>query len=80
MEVYKKVNPSWAVQRGNSISNWNINEHVVAWLCSPSVWTAYCDATKANYVIGGPSVEMYVESYNQVPHIQGGNYTLRCNI
>ncbi len=47
-----------------------------AWLCAPSQWTAYVDEEKASYAIGGPSVEMYVDSYNQVPHTEAGNYTL----
>ena len=76
LEKYKKMNPSWAAQRGSNTSNWNNNEHAASWLCSPSQWTKYCDTTKANYAIGGPSVEMYVASYNQVPHTQGGNYIL----
>ena len=76
LEKYKKMNPSWAAQRGSNTSNWNNNEHAASWLCSPSQWTTYCDTTKANYAIGGPSVEMYVASYNQVPHTQEGNYIL----
>ena len=76
LEKYKKMNPSWAAQRGSNTSNWNNNEHAASWLCSPSQWTTYVDSTKANYAIGGPSVEMYVASYNQVPHTQVGNYTL----
>ena len=76
LEKYKKMNPSWAAQRGSNTSNWNNNEHAASWLCSPSQWTTYCDTTKANYAIGGPSVEMDVASYNQVPHTQGGNYIL----
>ena len=76
LETYKKMNPTWAAQRGSNTSNWNNNEHAAAWLCSPSQWTTYVDSSKANYAIGGPSVEMYVESYNQVSHNQEGNYTL----
>ena len=76
LEKYKKMNPSWAAQRGSSTSSWNYNEHAAAWLCSPSQWTTYVDSSKANYAIGGPSVEMYVKSYNQVSHNQEGNYTL----
>ena len=75
LETYKKLNPSWATQRGNSTSSWHTNEKAAAWLCSPSQWTTYVDSAKANYAIGGPSAEMYVESYNQVPHTIG-NYTL----
>jgi len=76
LETYKKMNPTWAAQRGSNTSNWNNNEHAAAWLCSPSQWTTYVDSSKANYAIGGPSVEMYVESYNQVSHNQEGNNTL----
>ena len=38
--------------------------------------TNYLDNTKATYAIGGPSAEMYVASYNDVSHTQGGNYKL----
>ncbi len=73
--TYKKLNSSWAAQRGSSTSSWNSNEHVAAWLCSPSKWTTYCDTSKANYAIGSPTAEMYVASYNQVSHTTG-NYKL----
>ena len=75
LETYKKLNPSWATQRGNSTSSWHTNEKAAAWLCSPSQWTIYCDTSKANYAIGSPTVEMYVASYNQVSHTTG-NYKL----
>ena len=75
LEKYKKMNPSWAAQRGSSTSSWNNNEKAAALLCSPSQWTSYVDSSKANYAIGGPSVEMYVASYNQVSHTIG-NYKL----
>ena len=75
LEKYKKMNPSWAAQRGSSTSSWNNNEKAAAWLCSPSKWTTYCDTSKANYAIGAPTAEMYVASYNQVSHTTG-NYKL----
>ena len=75
LATYKKLNPSWAAQRGSSTSSWNDNEHAAAWLCSPSNWTTYLDTTKANYAIGVPTAEMYVASYNQVSHTTG-NYKL----
>ena len=67
--LIKRMNPLWAT-KGNTVAAEtttisNPNEQVVAWLCDPSKWTAYCDTDKANYAIGGPSVEMYVKSYNQ---------------
>ena len=38
-----------------------------SWLCNPTVeeWSKYCNNSYANYVIGAPSIEMYVKSYNQ---------------
>ena len=67
--LIKKMNPLWAT-KGNTVEAEtttisNENEQAAAWLCDPSKWTAYCDTDKANYAIGGPSVEMYVRSYNQ---------------
>ena len=67
--LIKKMNPLWAT-KGNTVAAKtttisNKNEQAAAWLCDPSKWTAYCDTDKANYAIGGPSVEMYVKSYNQ---------------
>ncbi len=75
LTTYKKLNPSWAAQRGSKTSSWNFNEYAAAWLCSPSKWTTYCDTSKANYAIGSPTAEMYVASYNQVSHTTG-NYKL----
>lgn len=61
--------------RGDNESNWNTNEKAAAYLCSPVndttysntklPWKEYYNSEKAKYVIGGPSVEMYVKSYNQ---------------
>lgn len=67
--LIKRMNPLWAT-KGNTVKAEtttisNQNEQAAAWLCDPSKWTAYCDTDKANYAIGGPSVEMYVKSYNQ---------------
>ena len=67
--LIKRMNPLWAT-KGNTVEAEtttisNPNEQAAAWLCDPSKWTAYCDTDKANYAIGGPSVEMYVKSYNQ---------------
>ena len=67
--LIKRMNPLWAT-KGNTVKAEtttisNENEQAAAWLCDPSKWTAYCDTDKANYAIGGPSVEMYVKSYNQ---------------
>ena len=77
IQKYKNMNPVWNAARGTvAQSSWNNNEKASAWLCAPSQWTTYVDNTKATYAIGGPSVEMYIASYNDVPHTQVGNYTL----
>lgn len=71
----RTMNPLWATERRTSESSWNINEKAAAYLCSPVTidnytttslpWNGYYNSENANYVIGGPSVEMYVKSYNQ---------------
>ena len=81
--VLEKMNPDWWENR--STATWNANEHCAAYLCDPTstnssstsnqAWANYFDSSKASYVIGSPSVEMYVASYNQVSHTLG-NYTL----
>ena len=67
--LIKRMNPLWATKENTVAAETttisNPNEQIAAWLCDPSKWTAYCDMDKANYTIGGPSVEMYVKSYNQ---------------
>ncbi|MCI8273804.1 MAG: hypothetical protein HFJ55_06990, partial [Clostridia bacterium] len=81
----KEMNPDWAKNRGNiADTSWNENEKSAAYLCTPStggnesnlVWAKNLDKTKANYVIGSPSAEMYCDSYNSVPHPGVTNYTL----
>ena len=65
--LYKRMNPIWSAKRGGiDATSWNNNEKAAALLCAPSQWTAYVDEDKASYAIGGPSVEMYIDSYNQV--------------
>ena len=72
LEICKRMNLSWATQRGSiAPESWNNNERAAAWLCSPSQWTDYVDDTKVQYAIGGPSIEMYVASYNDVKHEVG---------
>ena len=69
---YKNMNPLWAAKRGNAKSEWKENEKAAAWLCAPSQWTAYADSSiEGSYAIGGPSVEMFVASYNDVSHDKG---------
>lgn len=76
--VYKRMNKKWANMRGKATSVWNANERAAAWLSAPSVWKRYSNglSTKVKYVIASPSAEMYVASYNQVPHNGVGNNKL----
>lgn len=72
MNIMKDLNPSWKSTyeaRGYTTQN----ERYTLLLCNPSVGTwsgigqAFKDkygATNVNYVIGGPSVEMLLDSYN----------------
>ncbi len=72
IQKYKNMNPVWNAARGTvAQSSWNDNEKASAWLCAPSQWTTYIDSTKATYATGGPSVEMYIASYNDVKHDTG---------
>jgi hypothetical protein len=78
----KEMNPNWANSRGTA-TTWIVNEKAAAWLCDPEdgsninrLWSSYYDGTKANYVIGGPSIEMYCDSYNRVEHLGVTNYKL----
>lgn len=87
----RKMNPLWAAQRTTE-SSWNNNEKAAAYLCSPVnesnysnselPWKSYYKPNdkNVNYVIGGPSIEMYVKSYNQTHDQDGnGNSALECH-
>ena len=69
------MNKKWYTERGTS-TTWNANEHEATWLCSPSQWTKYKN-NSATYAIGGPSAEIYCDSYNSVNHTTG-NYKITC--
>lgn len=66
--------------RGNNESNWNINEQAAAYLCTPTnsanattgIWKDYFDNSKADFVIGSPSAEMYCDSYSVASHTGTG--------
>lgn len=83
--VLEKMNRNWAEQRLNKTKTWTLGEHCAAWLCDPTreestsnqAFASYFDKEKANYVIGGPSVEMYMASYNEVSHTTN-SFTLGC--
>lgn len=59
--VMKKLNPQWSISDGVID---NKNENIVSWLCNPKEWSEYANEN-ANYAVGGPSMEMYVDSYRQ---------------
>ena len=75
----REMNPQWAKERGNNENEWNYNEKAAAWLCDPTKWTDYCDPEKAQYAVGGPSVEMYVKSYNEAYSESENIYVLGAN-
>jgi len=70
--ILQQMNKQWAAADGGTISitgDSAINKRASAWLCDKDVWTSqYSDNTKSdyiNYVIGSPSAEMYIKSYNE---------------
>ena len=81
--VLEKMNSVWWNERGLSQSSWKYSEHEAAYLCDPTTssstsnqaWSSCFDEEKASYVIGSPSIEMYIASYNSVQHTTG-NYVL----
>ena len=92
--VLEKMNSGWAenrLQYKDSTSDdtkWNGAEHGVAYLCDPTTsdassnqsWASYFNSINANYVIGTPSVEIYVGSYNDVTHTMGNfEYDVKYN-
>ncbi|MCI8655192.1 MAG: Ig-like domain-containing protein [Clostridia bacterium] len=83
----KEMNPYWANNRGSSESEWSVSEQAAAWLCTPATgrneglpWSDYFESGKASYVIGSPSGEMYVDSYNSVPHVNIRQQDVACSV
>lgn len=70
-----EMNPAWKAKNGTIDQD---NERAVAWLCDTNEWSAYAKAddttlrNKVNYAIGGPSIEMYVDSYNEAKQASNG--------
>ena len=62
-ECLKKMNPEWGKKDG-IISQ--TNERVCAYYCNPENWNnKYLDSSVAKYAIATPSVEMWMDAYNQ---------------
>ena len=71
--IMKKINPDWARAdaRGSvEYSNYYDSEKGATYLCNPnnSLWSGIAssfNSSELNYVIGAPSVEMFLDSYNE---------------
>ena len=71
IEIMKQINPDWARNRGNDLeaSEYLASERGAAYLCDEdnSMWSGIGNSfnvSDLNYVIGAPSVEMFLDSYN----------------
>ena len=76
--MMRKMNPDYASNQTSKTaysSLENNNERGATWLCDTTQFETYVDSTMANFAIGGPSVEMYCDSYNQVTHTSGATGT-----
>jgi hypothetical protein len=68
---YLLFNRKWNSKGTNSSKSLEQNnQQAVAWLLEPSVWDGLKTITEGissdiNYVVGAPSLEMYVDSYNR---------------
>ena len=61
-EIFEKMNVKWAKINGQVFDR--VKENSAAYLADTSKWTNYVDE-RARYAIGAPSIEMYIDSYNQ---------------
>ncbi len=61
LTIMKKMNQDWAEKDGTVD---HIYERFVSYLCDTQNWKNFAN-DDANYAIGAPSVEMYIDSYNQ---------------
>jgi Tfp pilus assembly major pilin PilA len=62
---YLILNRKWKLSGTTTLDE--DNQKAVAWLLEPDVWDCLKDTTLSsniNYVVGAPSLEMYVDSYN----------------
>ncbi|MBR1883620.1 MAG: hypothetical protein IJ809_01510 [Clostridia bacterium] len=58
----KKFNPQWSSGDGTIDAN---SDNVASYLCYHGAWTTYLDDSVAQYAIGSPSTEMYIDAWNQ---------------
>ena len=68
-DTIKKLNKSFFIDKqytGVEDSNVNSNMKAVAYMLDTTAWSTFKDSNgKADYVIGGPTLEMLFKSYNQ---------------
>ena len=67
LNLMKAMNPKWWGGTDNS------HEKAVLYLCDETKWSNYKNTSKADRVMGAPSVEMWIDSYNQY-HKKRGTY------
>lgn len=71
-EIMEKLNPEWAKSERKDVeyANLALNEKASIWYCDQSneLFNNFRDSSIAEYVTGGPSYEMYVDSYNTLTH------------
>ena len=60
--LMKKMNKMWAHQDGVINAD---NEKAILWLCDERNWENYKDSEKVDYIMGVPSVEMFLDSYDE---------------
>lgn len=78
---FKTLNPLWTTSNYNSSKStysdlYYVNERASVWLCNENYFTNFKDSSKASYVVGGASIQMFMASYNSVTHGSVGNHTL----
>lgn len=62
LNIMKKMNPQWT-NSTNCTDTLNINERTSAYFCDQDQWASY-KAEGATLVLGTPSLEMFMKSYN----------------
>jgi hypothetical protein len=66
---YLELNPMWRDKSGATTTLTKLNLMLAAWLSEPNIWKSLKSTSenlkdKINYVVGAPSLDMYIDSYN----------------
>lgn len=64
------MNPTWRDTDGTVNTD---AERQIAYFYNKDNWNKYVDSSKADFAIGAPSLEMLLDSYNNVDHKTGSN-------